>query len=224
MKNFLIIGMASLVAFTGCSPQRPKDVAAMVERIPKVESLLAQMTLEEKVGQMTQLTLDVITVGDNEYHTEEPIRIDMEIARRAIVEYGVGSILNTGGNKARTLEEWRTIINQIQELAVNETRLGIPVIYGVDAIHGVTYTAGATFFPQQIGQAATWNRELVRRAAEITAYETRASNIPWNFSPVLDIGRDVRWPRFWETFGEDVFLASELGVAMVKGYEGPTTT
>ncbi|MGM0376225.1 MAG: glycoside hydrolase family 3 N-terminal domain-containing protein, partial [Bacteroidota bacterium] len=102
----------------------------------------------------------------------------------------------------------------------NETRLGIPIVYGVDAIHGTTYTDGATFFPQQIGQAATWNRELVRKGGEITAYETRASSIPWNFSPVLDMGRDPRWPRMWETFGEDVYLSSQLGIELVKGYEG----
>lgn len=112
------------------------------------------------------------------------------------------------------------MISELQRVATEETRLGIPVLYGVDAIHGTTYTVGATFFPQQIGQAATWNRELVRKGGEITAYETRASGIPWNFSPVLDMGRDPRFARMWETFGEDVHLASELGVELVKGYEG----
>ena len=105
-------------------------------------------------------------------------------------------------------------------MALNETRLKIPVIYGIDAIHGATYTAGATFFPQEIGQAATWNRELVRRGAEISAYETRASGIPWSFSPVLDLGRDPRFPRMWETMGEDPYLAGQLGVEIINGYEG----
>lgn len=216
----LIFSVSLLIFLFGCSAPKKKDVVSMVERIPMVEELLAQMTLEEKVGQMTQITLDVIMVGESLYHSDEPIRIDSVDAREAIVKYGIGSILNTSNNRARSLEQWHDIISQIQGIAINETRLGIPIVYGVDAIHGTTYTAGATFFPQQIGQAATWNRELVRRAAEITAYETRASNIPWNFSPVSDIGRDPRWPRVWETFGEDVFLTSELSVAMVKGYEG----
>ncbi|MFO7999908.1 MAG: glycoside hydrolase family 3 N-terminal domain-containing protein [Marinilabilia sp.] len=191
-----------------------------VERIPEVEELLGEMTLEEKVGQMAQVTLDVLTEGDNSYHTAEPLKMDEETLRKGIVDYKIGSVLNTANNRARSREVWHYVVSTIQDMAVNETRLGIPVIYGVDAIHGTTYTEGATFFPQQIGQAATWNRDLVRKSGEITAYETRASSIPWNFSPVLDMGRDPRWPRMWETFGEDVYLTSELGVELVKGYEG----
>lgn len=191
-----------------------------VTKIPEIEALLKEMTLEEKVGQMAQVTLDVITKGPNEFASDEPLTLDMDIVRKALVDYKLGSILNTANNRARTPEKWHEIISQLQDVAINETRLGIPIIYGVDAIHGTTYTAGATFFPQQIGQAATWNRELVRKGAEITAYETRASSIPWNFSPVLDMGRDPRFPRMWETFGEDVYLASQLGVEMTKGYEG----
>ena len=194
--------------------------AAAVTKIPEVEALLEKMTLEEKVGQMAQVTLDVITKGPNEFASDEPLALDMDIVRKALVDYKLGSILNTANNRARTPEKWHEIISQLQNVAINETRLGIPIIYGIDAIHGTTYTAGATFFPQEIAQAATWNRELVRRGAEITAYETRASSIPWNFSPVLDLGRDPRFPRMWETFGEDVYLASELGVEMTKGYEG----
>lgn len=220
MKKVILVGMVATAILFGCSAPKKNDAASMVERIPEVEKLLAQMTLEEKVGQMAQVTLDVITVGANAYVSDEPARLDMELVRKALVEYHVGSILNTANNRARTPETWHTIISQLQDVAMNETRLGIPIIYGVDAIHGTTYTAGATFFPQQIGQAATWNRELVRRGGEITAYETRASSIPWNFSPVLDMGRDPRFPRMWETFGEDVYLASVLGVELVKGYEG----
>ncbi|ASB49446.1 glycoside hydrolase family 3 N-terminal domain-containing protein [Alkalitalea saponilacus] len=220
MKKQLLSGLIVLVILFGCSTPKKQDAASMVERIPEVEALLKQMTLEEKVGQMAQLTLDALTVGANHFHTEEPMRLDMDLVRRALVDYNLGSVLNTASTRARSLEEWHTIVSQIQDVAMNETRLGIPVIYGIDAIHGVTYTAGATFFPQQIGQAATFNPELVRRAAEITAYETRASSLPWNFSPVLDIGRDPRFPRMWETFGEDVYLTNVLGVAMVEGYEG----
>lgn len=187
---------------------------------PDVEALLAKMTLEEKVGQMAQVTLDVITKGKNEYESDEPLQLDLAIVRQAIIEHKVGSVLNTANNRARTLEKWNEIISQIQKVATTESRLKIPVIYGIDAIHGTTYTAGATFFPQQIGQAATWNRSLVRKGAEVCAYETRASGIPWTFSPVLDLGRDPRFPRMWEGFGEDVFLASELGRQMIIGYEG----
>ncbi|GAO30588.1 beta-glucosidase [Geofilum rubicundum JCM 15548] len=215
-----MVSLAVAGLMMGCSSAQGDEASAKVERIPEVEELLAQMTVEEKVGQMAQLTVDVLTVGEDAFSTTEPLRLDEEMTRKALVEYGVGSVLNTAGNRARTLEEWHTIISQLQDVAMNESRLGIPVLYGVDAIHGTTYTAGATFFPQQIGQAASWNRELVRRGGEVTAYETRASGIPWNFSPVLDMGRDPRFPRMWETFGEDVYLASQLGIEIVKGYEG----
>lgn len=186
----------------------------------KVEALLAKMTLEEKVGQMAQVTLNVITKGKNEYVSDEPLQLDMALVRKALLDYKIGSVLNTANNRARSVEKWHEIISQLQDVATKETRLKIPIVYGVDAIHGTTYTAGATFFPQQIGQAATWNRAIVKKGAEICAYETRASSIPWNFSPVLDLGRDARFPRLWETFGEDVYLASELGKQMIDGYEG----
>jgi beta-glucosidase len=169
---------------------------------------------------MAQVTLDVITKGKNEYVSDEPLQLDMALVRKALIEYKLGSVLNTANNRARTPEKWHEIISQLQDVATKETRLKIPVIYGVDAIHGTTYTAGATFFPQQIGQAATWNRAIVKKGAEICAYETRASSIPWNFSPVLDLGRDARFPRLWETFGEDVYLTAELGKQMIDGYEG----
>ncbi len=221
MKNKLVfIGLLSILLCNSCTTTKQKDVSAMVERIPDVEKILSQMTLEEKVGQMAQVTLDVITVGENQYVSDEPLQLDKELVRKALLEYHLGSILNTANSRARTPEVWYEIISQLQQFAMEETRLGIPILYGIDAIHGATYTDGATFFPQQIGQAATWNRDLVCRAAEITAYETRASCIPWNFSPVLDMGRDPRFPRMWETFGEDAYLTSEMGVQVIKGYEG----
>lgn len=220
MKRLLLTVLITMAFLVGCNLEKEEKAAAMVERIPEVEKILKQMTLEEKAGQMAQITIDVITVGDNQYHTAEPVRLDSVLLRKALVDYHVGSVLNVPGGQARSLELWHSIISQIQDVAINETRLGIPVLFGVDAIHGVSYTKGATFFPQQIGQAATWNRELVRLGGEITAYETRASNIPWNFSPVLDMGRDPRFPRIWETFGEDVYLTSQLGIELVKGYEG----
>jgi beta-glucosidase len=195
----------------------PAPSAADVER--RVEALLAQMTLEEKVGQMAQVTLDVVGVGTNRFSSAEPFALDPAKLRDAVVKYKLGSILNAANNRARTPEVWAGIIQQIQAAAA-ETRLKIPVIYGIDAVHGETYTAGATMFPQQIAQAAARNRQLVRRGAEITAYETRASAIPWAFSPVLDLGSDPRSPRQWETYGEDPYLAAELGREVVKGYEG----
>lgn len=187
---------------------------------PEIEALLARMSVEEKIGQMTQITADVITKGDNIYSSYEPFELDIARTEEAILQYHVGSVLNTANNRARTPKKWFEIINQLQELSVNKSSQKVPLIYGIDAIHGATYTAVATMFPQQIGQAATWNRQLVRRGAEATAYETRASSIPWNFSPVLDMGRNPNWPRMWETFGEAPYLTSALGVEMIKGYEG----
>lgn len=184
----------------------------------KVSALLGKMTLEEKVGQMAQITLDVITDGKNRSSSDEPVKLNQEQLTHALVTYKVGSILNTANTRARTTDVWHRIINQIQK--TGKGRLNIPVLYGIDAVHGATYTAGATMFPQQIGQAATRNRKLVYRGAEITAYETRASAIPWNFSPVLDVAPDPRFPRQWETFGEDPYLTTELGLQMVKGFEG----
>lgn len=219
MKHYLSLLLVFGLIFAGCS-ESSNDPSKKVERIPEVEKLLSQMTLEEKVGQMAQVTIDVVTVGESEFHTAEPLTLDSAMLRKAIVEYHVGSILNTPANRSRTVQEWHRIISEMQDVAMNETRLGIPIVYGIDAIHGASYTTDGTFFPQQIGQGATFNRDLVRRGGEITSYETRASAIPWNFSPVLDMGRDPRYARLWETFGEDVYLVSELGVAIVEGYEG----
>src|SRR2546421_6648510 len=180
----------------------------------RIESLLKRMTLEEKVGQMTQLQIGMVANG----HDQE-IQIDPAKLEKGVGRYGVGSILNVS-DQALTVDKWHEIIRQIQE-AARKTRLGIPVIYGIDSIHGANYVQGATLFPQEIGMAATWNPELMKRGAEISAMETRAAGIPWSFSPVLDIGRQPLWPRFWETFGEDPYLAKVMGVAFVRGMEGP---
>lgn len=180
----------------------------------RIEDLLKRMTLEEKVGQMTQLQIGMIADGSN-----QNIRINPAKLEKAIVKYGVGSILNVS-DQALTIDHWHQFISQIQEAATKKTRLGIPVIYGIDSIHGANYVQGATLFPQEIGMAATFNPELMKRAAEITAIETRAAGIPWSFSPVLDLGRNPLWPRFWETFGEDPYLAKVMGLAFVRGLEG----
>jgi beta-glucosidase len=178
-----------------------------------VSALLARMTLEEKVGQMTQLEIGMITKGDG-----DNIQVDAEKLEKAVVKYGSGSILNVK-DQALTIDKWHEIIRTIQE-ASQRTRLKIPVIYGIDTIHGAGYVQGSTLFPQEIGMAATWNPVLMQRGAEIAAAETRAAGIPWTFSPVLDLGRQPLWPRFWETFGEDPYLASVMGVAFVRGVEG----
>src|SRR5947209_15214289 len=179
----------------------------------KIEALLKRMTLEEKVGQMTQLAIGMIAAGQDQNIQIDPAKLD-----KAIGHYGVGSILNVH-EQALTVDKWYDIIGQIQT-AAKKTRLGIPVIYGIDSIHGANYVQGATLFPQEIGMAATWNPELMKRATEIAAMETRAVGIPWSFSPVLDIGRQPLWPRFYETFGEDPYLAKVMGAAFVRGLEG----
>jgi beta-glucosidase len=182
----------------------------------KVDNLMSRLTLADKVGQMTQYAIDVISEGEA-YHLDEPHRLDRDKMQKALIELRAGSILNVGGH-AYSREHWHEILTDIQDMALGAN--GIPVLYGIDAIHGTNYTLNATLYPQQIGLAATWNPVLVEQLAEITAYETRASGIPWNFSPVLDIGRDPRWSRMWEGFGEDVYLVTRMGVAMIKGYQG----
>lgn len=215
----LFVGSAIVFLTVGCGgvpTHRPDDAAQIF-----VDSVLSTLTLADKAGEMTQLTLGMLEVGDDPYEVVEPQTLDMKKVREALVQYRVGSILNCG-NRAHTLQEWHEFIGTIQEVAVNEKPTGIPVLYGIDAIHGANYTQGSVLCPQPIGMAATWNDELNRKAAEITAREVRASGIPWDFSPVLDLARDPRWPRFWETFGEDPLLAARMGVATVKGYqEGP---
>ncbi len=202
-------------------PTAPLYVAPSAAELDKrTEAVLASLTLEEKVGQMAQITLDVIGNGPERYASNEPFAIDPAKLRRAVVEYHVGSILNAPNNRARSLQEWYGIVGQIQEVATQQTRAHVPVLYGIDAIHGATYAAGATMFPQQIALAASRNRALVRRGAEICAYETRASATPWTFSPVLDLGSDPRSSRHWETFGEDPYLVAEMGTQVIKGYEG----
>jgi beta-glucosidase len=180
---------------------------------PAVEKLLAQMTLKEKVGQMTQLTIQTIVDGK-----DQDIRINPEKLHKAIKEYGAGSILNVY-DQALPLEKWHEIQRTIQAEA-KATRLQIPVLYGIDSIHGTTYIEGGTLFPQPLAMAATWNPELMLRGSQISAAETRKAAIPWSFSPVLDVGRQPAWPRLYETFGEDTYLATVMGIATVRGYEG----
>ncbi|MDN3583351.1 glycoside hydrolase family 3 N-terminal domain-containing protein [Mucilaginibacter flavus] len=179
----------------------------------KVDALIAKMTLEEKVGQMTEVASDVVSKTNVPNH-----QLDADKLKEAIMKYHVGSILNVSGH-AYDRAHWYEVISTIQK-AADQDRLKIPVIYGIDAIHGVTYTTGSTLFPQEIAMAATFNRDIAHKAGEITAYETRASYIPWNYSPVLDLGKSPLWPRIYETFGEDPYLVKTMGAAIIKGYQG----
>jgi len=209
---FIII---SVLVFIQAKPQQDLNIKEDIEL--KIDALLSKMTIEEKIGQMTQITLEVVSVPDRK--SGDKLVIDKEKLREAIVKYNVGSILNTG-NFANSLDNWHEIITAIQDIATKDTRLKIPVIYGIDAIHGANYTLGATIFPQSFALAATRNKEIVKKGAAVTAYEMKASGIPWDFNPVMDIGREPLWPRFFETFGEDPYLAAILGEQYVKGIQG----
>jgi beta-glucosidase len=178
-----------------------------------VDKVLGQMTLKEKVGQMTQLEIGMITDG----HGKE-LTINAEKLHKAVGEYGAGSIINVN-DEALSEQKWHEILHAIADEA-KKTRLQIPVLYGLDSIHGANYVAGSTLFPQPLGMAATWNPELMLRGSQISAAETRKAGVPWTFSPVLDAGRQQLWSRLWETLGEDTYLASVMGVATVRGYEG----
>ncbi|MBE98188.1 MAG: beta-glucosidase [Flammeovirgaceae bacterium] len=186
----------------------------------KVDKLISKMTLREKVGQMTQINLTVIAKGPSKWASSFPMEIDEKKANKALVDFKVGSVLNTINNTAQKPSVWFENISKIQEISMGKNPLSIPIIYGIDAIHGTTYTDGATMFPQQITTAASWNPENAYNMALVCAYETRASGIPWNFSPVLDLGIDPRFSRQFESFGEDPLLVERFGVEMIKGYQG----
>ena len=184
----------------------------------EIKNWINSLSIEEKVGQTCQITLDVVLKRDASGNPVSPTEIDTNLLKIALEKYHVGSILNVSSHTL-TQDEWYGIFNNVNQPYL-KGKTKIPVIYGIDAIHGINYTVGATLFPQEIGLAATWNKELANQMGEITAYETRASGIRWNFSPVLDLGRQPLWSRHFETLGEDPFLASEMGTALVKGYQG----
>lgn len=180
----------------------------------KVDQTLKKLTLEEKVGQMMEIVIDLLGGNDK----NGVFYIDEHKADSIFTHYKVGSILNAPNTCAPTAQQWEKYMAQIQKLSMK--RMGVPCIFGLDQNHGSTYTQGGTLFPQNINVAATFNREIARRSAEATAYETRAVSVPWTYSPTVDLGRDARWPRIWENFGEDCYLSSEMGKAMVYGFQG----
>ena len=180
----------------------------------QVEKTLAKLTLEEKIGQMMELVTDLFGANDD----KGVFYIDEKKTDSLFSRYKIGSILNAPNTCAPTAAQWEKYIAQIQKISMK--RMGIPCVFGLDQNHGSTYTQGGTLFPQNINVAATFNREIARRSAEATAYETRAVSVPWTYSPTVDLGRDARWPRIWENFGEDTYLNAEMGKAMVLGFQG----
>ncbi len=216
MKTFLL----SFLIYAGCSlPLAAQQIKPAIpsdsEIEAKINKLLQKMTLEEKIGQMCEITIDVITDFSDK---ENGFRLSESMLDTVIGKYKVGSILNTPFSIAQEKEVWADLITRIQKKSMEE--IGIPCIYGVDQIHGTTYTRGGTFFPQSINMAAAFNRQLTRRGAEISAYETKACCIPWTYAPVMDLGRDPRWARMWESYGEDCYVNAEMGVQAVKGFQG----
>ena len=217
MNNIRNLAMASMVcagSLAGMAQPAPAISADPVIEA-HIQEWLKKMTLEEKIGQMCEITVDVVTDFPG---SKDGFKLSEAMLDTVIGKYKVGSILNVPLSVAQKKEVWAAAIKQIQEKSMKE--IGIPCIYGVDQIHGTTYTLDGTLFPQGVNMGATFNRGLVRRGAEISAYETKAGCIPWTYAPVVDLGRDPRWPRMWENYGEDCYVNAEMGVEAVKGFQG----
>ena len=211
--NFLFAAMAACVGLASCGGNAVEPAIPVDPEIEKaVEKTLAGMTLKEKVGQMTEIAIDML----GHWEGDEWV-MDVDKVENVIGKYKVGSILNTPV-VAQTPEKWQEIIGLVQEVSMRE--IGIPCVYGLDQNHGATYTLGATFFPQNINVGASFNPDLAYEAAKITAYETRASNCPWTYSPTLDMARDPRWPRVWENYGEDALVNAVMATSAVRGFQG----
>ena len=267
MKKKLFLSLALAASTFVASAQQVAPAIPRDEKIEQqVEALLQKMTLDEKIGQMCELTIDLLQQRTNPFEGLNMDKLTVKDLKKVLKKYGiekefdlsggvpdkdgmmkiymriqgiesqkgfqlseamldtvigkykVGSILNVPNGKAQTVQKWQEIIKRIQEKSMKE--IDIPCIYGVDQIHGTTYTLGGTFFPQGINMGATFNRELTRRGAEISAYETKAGSIPWTYAPVTDLGRDPRWPRMWENYGEDCYVNAEMGREAVLGFQG----
>lgn len=219
--------LAGLLGACESAPDQTEASQKNEQLDPKIEQkiteLLSQMSVKSKVGQMCQVTLDVMMKRDSSNAVLEPNVLDINKLNHVLVDHEVGSILNVGYHTF-SRDKWYDIMDTIQHISTTKTPHHIPVIYGIDAIHGVTYTKGGTLFPQEIGLAATFNKKCAHDLGKVTAYETRASGISWNFSPVLDLGRQPLWSRFFETLGEDVHLTKTMGTEIVKGYQGTHTS
>lgn len=209
-KNQVLLLLFTFLSFSSWSQS---SLSQEKEIDKKVSELLSKMTVEEKIGQMTNIAVTLFEYKD------KPGVYDLKKLSDAIQKYHIGSLQNIPNAGAPTIAKWNEFITTISN-ETTKTRLKIPILYGIDAIHGANYSAGGTLFPQQIGIAATFNTEIARKGAEISAYETRASSIPWVFSPDLDLPRNPAWSRIWESFGEDSYLNSQMGIAFVKGFEG----
>ena len=212
MKKLLL--SISMLALTYTASANVPVIKSDPKIEAQVEQTLKKLTLEEKVGQMMELVTDLFGANDK----NGVFYIDEHKTDSILSRYKIGSILNAPNTCAPTAKQWEKYISQIQKISMK--RIGIPCVFGLDQNHGSTYTQGGTLFPQNINVAATFNREIARRSAEATAYETRAVSIPWTYSPTVDLGRDARWPRIWENFGEDCYLSSEMGSSMVRGFQG----
>lgn len=212
MKKILVSISMLALAYTASANVPVIKSDSKVEA--QVEQTLQKLTLEEKIGQMMELVTDLFGANDK----NGVFYIDEKKTDSILSRYKIGSILNAPNTCAPTAKQWEKYLQQIQKISMK--RIGIPCVFGLDQNHGSTYTQGGTLFPQNINVAATFNREIARRSAEATAYETRAVSIPWTYSPTVDLGRDARWPRIWENFGEDCYLSAEMGKAMVLGFQG----
>ena len=220
MKNFKKLALASVLCTGVCLTAGGQKPAPAIPSDPVIEAhiqkWLKKMTLEEKIGQMCEITIDV--VSDFEASKKNGFTLNPAMLDTVIGKYKVGSLLNVPLSVAQKKGKWAEAIKQIQDLSMKE--IGIPCIYGVDQIHGTTYTLDGTMFPQGINMGAAFNRELTEKAAAISAYETKAGCIPWTYAPVVDLGRDPRWSRMWENYGEDCYVNAEMGKASVRGFQG----
>ena len=212
MKKLLL--SISMLAFSYTTSANVPVIKSDPKIEAQVEQTLKKLTLEEKIGQMMELVTDLFGANDK----NGVFYIDKHKTDSILSRYKIGSILNAPNTCAPTAKQWEKYIEQIQKISMK--RIGIPCVFGLDQNHGSTYTQDGTLFPQNINVAATFNREIARHSAEATAYETRAVSVPWTYSPTVDLGRDARWPRIWENFGEDCYLSSEMGKAMVYGFQG----
>lgn len=214
MKKVFVLLLAAMSLQTGLVQAQRPAIARDEAMEARIEKTLSKMTLDDKVGQMLQLNLDIMGRFDGSGQWQ----LNEEMLDTCLAKWKVGSILNAPATRAATVEQWQKWIRLIQKKSMDY--MGIPDVYGLDHNHGVTYTQGGTLFPQPINLAASFNTDLARTMAEVTAYESRAANCPWVFNPTIDLGRDPRWPRIWESFGEDAVVNARMVEALVRGYQG----